>query len=156
MSLRMENPIEYRTYRSMIQRCENPNVNGYHRYGGRGIRVCARWRNSFQAFVGDMGARPLGMSIDRIDSDRGYSCGKCADCAARGEPRNCRWATAKQQAENPTSTKRGRRPRAAGVVSSPFTFRASVDERTAWHASADESEMTLSDWAREKLNKAAK
>ncbi len=50
----------------------------------------------------------------------------------------------------------GRKPRAAGIASAPFTIRASVDERASWQAKADESEMTLSDWAREKLNKAAK
>lgn len=77
------------SWRSMIARCENPKTNGFAYYGGRGIRVCPRWRHSFLAFLADMGPRPSPEhSIDRIDSDGDY------------EPSNCRWATPTEQAAN--------------------------------------------------------
>jgi hypothetical protein len=72
----------------MIQRCTNPRRNNYYLYGGRGISVCGRWRDSFQSFVADMGPRPDGCTLDRVDNDGNY------------EPGNCRWATAKEQSEN--------------------------------------------------------
>jgi hypothetical protein len=73
----------------MIRRCHNTNHHAYPRYGGRGIHVCDRWRNSFEAFLEDVPPRPgPEYSLDRIDNDRGY------------EPGNVRWATATQQARN--------------------------------------------------------
>ena len=78
----------YVSWRSLIQRCTNPNKINWKYYGGRGITICKRWRESFEAFLEDMGERPDFTSIDRIDNDGNY------------EPGNCRWATRKQQRAN--------------------------------------------------------
>jgi hypothetical protein len=92
------------TWVGMLWRCDNPKML---RYGGRGIRVCERWRRSFSAFASDMGPRPTRMhSIDRIDNDGGYTCGVCSDCVARGAAANCRWATRMEQTANRSVTHR--------------------------------------------------
>lgn len=76
-------------YLGMIQRCYDPKVKSYHRYGGRGITVCDRWRESVINFVADMGNAPDSKhSLDRINNDGNY------------EPSNCRWATMKEQHRN--------------------------------------------------------
>lgn len=73
----------------MIQRCHNPDNPSYEHYGERGITVCLRWRESFEAFVKDMGEKPKeSWSLDRVDNDKGYT------------PQNTRWASPKQQATN--------------------------------------------------------
>lgn len=81
-------PGEYETWSGMIKRCYTQAHRAYANYGGRGIAVCDRWRESFENFHADMGDRPAGLSIDRIDNNGNY------------EPSNCRWATCKQQSRN--------------------------------------------------------
>ena len=98
---------EYNTFAKMKSRCSNRHDKSFAYYGGRGIRVCAGWAASFLAFIGDMGARPsTSHSIDRIDNDGHYSCGKCEECVANGWPANCRWATMTQQVRNTRVTAR--------------------------------------------------
>lgn len=82
---------EYNAWVSMKQRCINPNNPRYKNYGGRGITVCKRWFNSFPNFLKDMGEKPDGLSIDRINNDKNY-------CKS-----NCRWANAKDQGLNTTT-----------------------------------------------------
>jgi len=84
---------EYRSWAHMINRCHCPTNQDYHRYGGKGIRVCDRWRRSFADFLADVGPAPSPKhSIDRIDSNGNY------------EPSNCRWATQIEQLRNRSST----------------------------------------------------
>lgn len=80
----------YRSWKAMLERCRNSAAPNYHLYGGRGITVCGQWqgKDGFARFLQDVGERPKGMTLDRLDNDKGY------------EPGNVRWATPKQQAAN--------------------------------------------------------
>lgn len=77
----------YSSWQAMLNRCRNENIPTWPHYGGRGITICERWE-SYESFLADMGERPDGRSLDRINVDGNY------------EPGNCRWATAQEQARN--------------------------------------------------------
>lgn len=83
----MSTTVEYKIWGNMIDRCENPNHRSYKDYGGRGIKVCPEWHDVCK-FCIDMGKRPVGLTLDRIDNDGDYT------------PKNCRWATSEEQRIN--------------------------------------------------------
>lgn len=108
-SIKAKGTPEYATYLawlSMRWRCTNRNRRDYVRYGGRGIKVCDRWSH-FANFMADMGLRPEGMQLDRVNNDGNY------------EPSNCRWATPKQQARNRSNN-------------NPITFNGETKTRAEW------------------------
>ena len=84
----------YMTWRSMKRRCIEPSNQQFSKYGGRGITVCDEWLDSFETFLRDMGEKPAGTSLDRINNDLGYF------------PANCRWATPFEQQNNKRSNRR--------------------------------------------------
>lgn len=88
------NTSEYYSWNAMKNRCLNKNAPNYHNYGGRGITVCDRWKDSFENFYTDMGSKPKkGYSIDRIDNNGNY------------EPNNCKWSSQKEQTNNQRTNK---------------------------------------------------
>jgi len=84
----MDGTPTYKSWMGAKSRCCNPDDCHYKDYGGRGIMICGRWINSFENFLEDMGKRPQGKTIDRVNNDGNYS------------PENCRWSTPKEQSRN--------------------------------------------------------
>ena len=105
----------YRSWESMRQRCNNKNATMYHRYGGRGISVCPRW-NSFANFLEDMGERPSGATLDRVDNDAGY------------RKENCKWSTRKEQADN----RADRFEVVPGLSAGDFARQVGINSGTVW------------------------
>lgn len=126
----MSKTREYKTWASMKSRCLNKNNPGYKNYGARGITVCKRWMK-FENFYADMGDKPRGMSLDRIDNNGNY------------KPENCRWATRRQQGNN----KRNNRL---------LTYRGKTMTTAQWARKTDIDRITLhkrikKGWSTEKV-----
>lgn len=123
----------YAVFQMMKQRCYNPNAVNYRFYGARGITVCDTWRNDFWQFVADVGKRPKGYSLDRIDNMRGY------------EPGNVRWASRKEQALN------RRRPSFTGKFTD-ITYQGVTKSVVEWAAELNMHHNTLRERIRRGLS----
>lgn len=117
------NTTEFRIWTGIKTRCFNKNDHAYVDYGGRGITMCERWKDSFDNFLSDMGERPKGKSLDRIDNNKGYF------------PDNCRWATQKQQCNNKRNNTK-------------LTFNGELLTITEWSARTGINKHTLADRVR--------
>lgn len=112
----MHGTPEYNVWCGIKSRCLNPNNQAYSRYGGRGIAICLGWL-SFEGYFGDTGLRPSPeLTIERKDNNGGYWCGHCEECAANGRPKNWKWATPKEQANNRRNTPEWKRSAAEGSI----------------------------------------
>jgi hypothetical protein len=121
------NTPTYNSWRAMKTRCSNPEHDKWLEYGGRGIRVCARWKRSFSAFLFDMGERPDGATLDRIDPDGNY------------KPGNCRWATPWEQRANQRSASPGVAPELRKIRRYDFLREPGSQENASFAGSSDEA-----------------
>jgi AP2 domain. len=115
----------YQSWDAMIQRCTNPKTRFFSYYGGRGIAVCERWKR-FEDFLSDMGNKPNGTTLERINGDLGY------------EPRNCKWATrAEQRLNQRPRSKAQRNNHSTGILGvyrrgNKFRARITVNHKVIW------------------------
>lgn len=133
---------EYKIWGLMIQRCENPNDKRYMDYGGRGITVCQQW-HEFSSFYADMGTRPAGLTLDRIDNEKGYS------------PDNCRWATPAEQQLNRRKLN-GCKSRFVGVTLRPsgrWSARITVDYKDVYLGDYDTEEEASEAYQKAKIKR---
>lgn len=126
-----KNSKTYMSWRAMKERCNNINNKRYNSYGGKGITVCLRWEMSFENFLEDMGERPEGFTLDRIDPNGGYS------------KDNCRWADLSTQAYNKCKVSKGSSTR-VGVswskTNKKWVARIRVDGKELWLGSFENEE----------------
>jgi len=139
----------YRSWNALKNRCFNPKAPKYKSYGAKGITVCPRWRESFEAFLADVGERPLGTTIDRIDGSKGYLCGRL-ECCGQNET-NCRWATPAEQKQNqnavkltPAKVRDIRTKRTAGETYKSIASAYNIDSNTARSAAIGETWVNVS------------
>lgn len=98
-----QSPLAYSSWKCMRLRCTKPSHGKFHLYGGAGVKICGRWRASFDNFLSDMGERPSGYHIDRrndSEQTRHYSCGHCEECKENGWEAHCKWVSPKENARN--------------------------------------------------------
>lgn len=116
---RTKHPL-YPTWKGMVQRCYLPSAGNYSRYGAKGIQVCHAWRADFWMFVEDMGPRPLGHTLDRINPHGNYA------------PHNCRWASLSSQQINQRKPKRGTVYRLRGNTARPWRAEINRNNHRIW------------------------